>query len=152
MIAGGMPPPQFLLLDDSYSDIQDLTNLIKRIGIANKVKVFGRLADAQQFLEEADVPRRPVLVFVASRPRGGRGIELVRWMRGRPELAAVLAIVLPDAEDETDQRDLAALGIPAVAKPLDMHPLIAALKALGLAEKVRINGMTMSVEVELWPK
>lgn len=146
-----MAPPQFLLLDDSYSDIQDLTSLIKRIGIANKVKVFGRLADARQFFEASDPARLPVLVFVASRPRGGRGVELLRWMQTRPDLAGVYAIALPDAEDVVDQEDLAALGIPAVAKPLDMHPLIAALKALGLAEKVRINGMTMSVEVELWP-
>ena len=146
-----MSPPQFLLLDDSYTDVQELTRLIKHIGIANTLKVFGRLADAQAFLEAADLSRQPILVFVASRARGGSGIDLLRWMQGRPHLAAVRAIALPDADDEPGQRDLATLGVVSVPKPLDMRPLMAALKALGLAEKVRINSMTMGVEVELWP-
>ena len=146
-----MAAPQFLLLDDSYTDVQELTRLIKHIGIANSIKVFGRLADAQAFLEQADAARRPVLVLVASQARGGRGVELLRWMQERPDLAAIAAIALPDADDDVGQRELTSLGIVAVPKPFDMRPLITALKALGLAEQVRINSMTMSVEVELWP-
>src|SRR5262245_20437553 len=77
--------PPFLMLDDSYTDVQNLTALVKRIGLTNNVRAFGQLADAQAFLTAAaDAARRPVLVFVAARVRGGNGVELLRWMRAQP--------------------------------------------------------------------
>lgn len=146
-----MAIPPFLLLDDSYTDVQDLTQLVKRIGIANSVRVFGRLSDAQGFLLDADAARRPVVVLAAGPVRGGHGIELLRWIRTQPRLADLSLLALLAAEEDSARRDAVELGVGIVDKPLEMRPLIAAMKALGLAEKVRINSMTMSVEVELWP-
>jgi hypothetical protein len=146
--------PPFLLLDDSYTDVESHIALLKRIGLVNAVRVIGDIAGAQRYLRECAPDRLPVLLFIGAHVRGGEAIDLVRWMRGQPGPVAGLAAIamLPaDRSRSAALDDAAALGLTVVDAPVDMHQLIAAMKGAGLAEKVRIDAATLTVQVELWP-
>jgi len=143
--------PSFLLLEDSYTDVQTMTALFKRIGLANPVRVIGTVADAQRHLTESAPERLPVIVFIGAQMRGLHGLDLLDWMRQQDVLSRVAAIALLDAADADATARAAELGVSVVEKPVDMRALITAMRALGLSEKARIDRMTLSVQIELYP-
>jgi DNA-binding response OmpR family regulator len=144
--------PPFLLLEDSYSDVQAMTALLKRIGLVNRVRVIGSVADAQQYLLECAPSRLPVLALIGSQVRGAHGLDLLTWMREQEEpIAKIAAIALIDGGNEDLVARTAMLGIAAVEKPVEMRALITAMKALALPEKAKIDVSTLTVQVELWP-
>jgi hypothetical protein len=146
--------PPFLLLEDSYTDVEAHVAMLKRIGLVNAVRVIGDVPAAQRYLQECATERLPVIVFLGGQTRGGHGIDLVRWMRGQPGALAQLAAIAiwPDGRPAVQgEDDIRALGIAVVDAPVDMHRLIAVMKGFGLSEKVRIDSATLTVQVELWP-
>jgi CheY-like chemotaxis protein len=145
--------PPFLLLEDSYTDVQSMTALLKRIGLVNAVRVIGSVSDAQRYLTDCAPSRLPVVVFIGAQVRGAHGLELLEWMRQQPDpIAQIAAIALVHATDEPVAVQAADLGIATVAKPVEMRALIAAMKSLGLPEKAKIDVSTLTVQVELWPR
>ena len=145
--------PPFLLLEDSYTDVQSMTALLKRIGLVNAVRVIGSVSDGQRYLADCAPSRLPVVVFIGAQVRGAHGLELLEWMRQQPDhIAQIAAIALVHATDEPVAMQAADLGIATVAKPVDMRALIAAMKSLGLPEKAKIDVSTLTVQVELWPR
>jgi len=124
--------PQFLLVDDSYADVQAFVALVKRIGLVNVVLPVSTLADARDLLTSAEPTRLPVVVFSGGTVRDGDGDELFTWL---------------------EEQDPPLSGIPTVTlnKPLEMYTVIGALKALALPERARIDTTTLTVRVELWP-
>lgn len=126
--------------------------LVKRIGLINPVSVHATVSAAQGFLAACEAPRLPVLIFAGTQMRGGHSLDLFDWIpRQELPIAAIPAIALVDADDEPARRHAAAHSIATVGKPLDMYELIAAMKTLGLAEKVKIDATTLMVQVELCP-
>jgi hypothetical protein len=124
--------PQFLLIDDSYADVQSFITLVKRIGLVNTVRPVGTIEEARHVLAMAEPAMLPVVVFSGGAVRDGHGDELLAWLDGQPEpLATVPRITL--------------------VKPLEMYAVIGALKALALPERARIDTTTLTVRVELWP-
>jgi hypothetical protein len=120
--------PQFLLIDDSYTDVQTFVNMVKRIGLVNGVKPFATFDDARQFLTDCVPSSLPVVVFST----GPDANELFSWMEEQdPPVSAIPTLLLH--------------------KPLEMYSVIGALKALGLPERARIDTTTLTVRVELWP-
>jgi hypothetical protein len=130
--ASRMVLPQFLLLDDSYSDVQAFVALVKRIGLVNSVRPVSTIAEAQSYLLTCDAARLPVVVFSGGAVRDGDGSVLFNWM---------------------DEQDLPFNAVPTIAlsKPLEMYDIIASLKALALPERAKIDTTTLTVRVELWP-
>ena len=128
-----MPLPEFLLVDDSYADVQTFIALVKRIGIANVVRPVPTVDDATRYLTCCAPSGLPVVVFAAA-ATGGLHIheDLLSWMDGQgPPISAIPAL--------------------AVEKPLEMYQLMAAVKTLALPERARIDTTTLMVRVELWP-
>jgi CheY-like chemotaxis protein len=145
--------PPFLLLEDSYTDVQAMTTLFKRIGLVNPVRIIGTVADAQRLLADAAPARLPVIVFAGSPMRGVHGLDLIDWMRHQPDpLGRIAAIALLDRGDEVATARAAARGVAIVDKPVDMWALIGTIRALGLVEKSRIDQMTLTVQVELYSR
>ena len=144
--------PSFLLLEDSYTEVQLMTAMLKRIGLVNPVRVVGTVADAQRHLEQSVPDRLPVVVFVGAQARGAHGLDLLAWMRQQsPEIDRIAAIALVDNADADAIVRAADLSVPVVERPLDMRALVAAMRGLGLAEKAKIDRTTLMVQVELWP-
>jgi hypothetical protein len=127
-----VPVPPFLLLDDKYADVQAFIAMVKRIGLVNTVRQFGTIAEARQYLAAASEPALPVVVFSGGTLPDGDGFDLFAWM---------------------EDQDLPLCAIPTITleKPLEMYAVIAALKALALPERARIDTTTLTVRVELWP-
>jgi len=145
--------PPFLLLEDSYTDVQSMTALFKRIGLVNAVRVIGSVADAQRYLADCQPSRLPVIVFIGVQVSGAHGLALLEWMRQQPEpIAGIAAIAMVDTADELIALQAADLGVVAVEKPIEMRALISAMKSLGLPEKAKIDVSTLTVQVELWPR
>jgi CheY-like chemotaxis protein len=142
----------FLLIEDSYADVQLFVGLLKRIGLVNPVAVQATVAAAQQFLARCEAERLPVIIFAGTQMRGGHSLALLDWApRQAPSIAAIPTIALVDADDEPARTHAAAHQVRSVPKPLDMYELIAAVKALGLAERVKIDSSTLTVQIELCP-
>ena len=144
--------PPFLLLEDSYTEVQLMTAMLKRIGLVNPVRVIGTVADAQRHLEQSVPDRLPVVVFIGVQARGAHGLDLLAWMRQQsPELGQIATIALVNGADDAAMVRAVDLGVPIVERPLDMRALVTAMRGLGLAEKAKIDRTTLMVQVELWP-
>ena len=144
--------PPFLLLADSYTDVQAMTALFKRIGLANPVRVIGSVADAREYLQQCEPGRLPVVVFIGRTVRGAHGLDLVDWIRQQPDaIGRLAAIALLDGDDGDGVARAADLEVAVVPHPVEMRPLIDAMRALGLPEKAKIDRLTLTVQVELWP-
>lgn len=124
--------PQFLLLDDSYSDVQAFITLIKRIGLVNAVRPVATIAEARAYLLTCEGAKLPVVVFSGGSVSDGDGTLLFEWM-------------------EEQEHPLSSLPTISLSKPLEMYDVIAALKALALPERAKIDTTTLTVRVELWP-
>ena len=124
--------PQFLLVDDSYADVQAFVAMVKRIGLVNAVRPVSTLAEARDVLTSAEPARLPVVVFAGGAVRDGDGNELFTWL-------------------EEQDSPVSAIPIVTLTKPLEMYAVIGALKALALPERARIDTTTLTVRVELWP-
>lgn len=124
--------PQFLLVDDSYTDVQAFIAMVKRIGLVNTVRPIGAVEEAKQFLSACAPSALPVVVFSGGAAPEGVGSELFAWM-------------------EEQDPPLSAIPTLALQKPLEMYAVIGALKTLELPERARIDATTLTVRVELWP-
>jgi DNA-binding response OmpR family regulator len=138
----------FLLFDDSYTDVQAFVALVKRIGLLNPVRVIGTAVEAQRYLTACAPARLPVIIFAGTNTRGGTGLELLRWVKEHAAFSDLPLVALLEADEDATSRAL-ALGAGIVEKPLEMRALIAAMKAFALPERVKIDSMTMTVQVEL---
>ena len=124
--------PQFLLVDDSYTDVHAFINMVKRIGLVNGVRPLVTIDDAKQFLTVCAPSSLPVVVFSAGAVSDGDASELFSWMEDQPP-------------------PVSAIPTLRLHKPLEMYAVIGALKALDLPERARIDTTTLTVRVELWP-
>jgi CheY-like chemotaxis protein len=74
---------------------------------------------------------RPDLVLADFRMPGMTGIELCRWIRGRPELAGLRFVLLTGMDDDETRTEARAAGADAVVtKPFDRVGLLAQLSML----------------------
>jgi CheY-like chemotaxis protein len=143
----------FLLVEDSYAEVQALVGLLKRIGLMNPVTVQSTVASAQEFLTACAPAQLPVLIFMGTGMRGGHSLDLLDWLHAQAsEMADIPAIALLETADDPGRSRAAAAGVAMVARPIEMYALIAAMKTLGLAEKVKIDSTTLMVQVELCPR
>ena len=145
-----LPPILVVGLDDETA--RPLMQLLTRIGLANPGLVRSLSEEAASFLASCATSRLPVVVLACAGGTGSR-LSIIEWMREQPDaIASIDAIALVGDGDEESRLQAAALGVSAVAMPVEMRPLIAALKSLALPEKARIDPATLTVQVELWPR
>ena len=145
--------PPFLLVADDLVHVQSMTALIGRIGLANEVRVSATVAEAKAYLRGCASTRLPVIVLTRGTTDDVSGTELIEWIRVQDEAIAALDVIalLDDTAAVSGER-ARELGATLVAEPVEMRALIAALKALALPEKARIDPATLMVRVELWPR
>ncbi len=134
-------------------DFETISRLLVRIGLANPVVIAPMMAEAKRYLTGCATSRLPVAILVCAPAGGDEGLALVTWMREQPDAIASLdAIALVDPEDVAMEAQAGQLSLPTVPLPVEMRALIAALKALELPEKARIDPATLTVQVELFPR
>jgi CheY-like chemotaxis protein len=145
--------PPILVVGLDAETAQPLIQLLMRIGLANPTLVRTLPEDAASFLTGCATSRLPVVVLACASPGMSEGLSIIDWMRSQPDaISAIEAVALVAGGDEASQLQAMTLGVTTVAMPVEMRPLIAALKALALPEKARIDPATLMVQVELWPR
>jgi DNA-binding response OmpR family regulator len=145
--------PPILVVGLDADAAQPLIQLLTRIGLANPTLVRTLPEDAATFLSGCATSRLPVVVLACASPGVAEGLSIIEWMRRQPDaIAAIDAVAILADDDEASQLQAATLGVTRVTIPVEMRSLIAALKALALPEKARIDPATLMVQVELWPR
>jgi CheY-like chemotaxis protein len=109
---------RFLVVDDN-EDIRDVfCRLVERAG-----HVASTAYDGQDAVETLERERFDVMLLDLTMPRM-TGVEVVRWLRDRPEVAPALRIVVISAWAGENRAVLQELGITTVMqKPLRIQQL-----------------------------
>lgn len=104
-----------LLVDDEAADQQLIRSAFARIGSDAVVGVAEDIESAKAALRG---PQMPVITIVDLRLSGESGLDLVTWMRGRPETRTVPVVMLSGSADHTDIRSCYDAGANAyLTKP-----------------------------------
>jgi hypothetical protein len=147
-----MPLSPLMVIGASDVHTRAVSQLLVRIGLANPVVVSVTLDAAKDYLSGCATSRLPVAVLTCASIGADEMLGLIEWMRGQPDaIASIDAIALLE-DDDLLRAEAERLAVRTVPLPVEMRPLIAALKALELPEKARIDPATLMVHVELWPR
>ena len=105
-----------LIVEDYEDDAKLLQVLLTNCGLANPVRIalsaeeaINYLAGGPPFSDRAKYPL-PGVVFVDLKLPGISGFDLLRWMRGHPELANTFTVVLSATGDLPSVQAAYALG------------------------------------------
>ena len=135
------------------TSLHAVRQLLTRIGLANPVVVSASVDEAKEYLRGCATSRLPVAILTCAPAGSADGLNLIEWMREQPDaIASIDAIALVEPDDDEMRAEAERLTLRTVPLPAEMRPLIAALKALDLPEKARIDPATLTVHVELWPR
>jgi len=129
-----------LHIDDDPNDRELLQTAVLEAEIPFQVHSVIDAGQAIAFLSGADAyaDRRrfplPSLILLDLKMPGSSGIEVLIWVRSRPELSRVPVIVLSGSESEEDMRQAYACGANAyLIKPLGFNALVEMIKGVNLS-------------------
>ena len=105
-----------LIVEDYEDDAKLLQVLLTNCGLANPVRIalsaeetMNYLAGGPPFADRSLYPL-PAIVFVDLKLPGISGFDLLRWMKGNPELKHTFVVVLSATGDLTSVQAAYALG------------------------------------------
>lgn len=113
---------QILLVEDSRSDVEFATVILREVGIPHQLHVVSDGEEALAFLrrqgEHVDAPRPDLVLLDLNLPRKS-GLELLAEMKADPEPEDIAVIVLTTSEAERDIVETNRLDADGyVSKPL----------------------------------
>lgn len=128
-----------LLIEDNEDDAFFLRRALKNAGIAQAPRhlVNGRdaiayLAGEGIYSDRAEHPL-PAIVFLDLNLPYKTGLQVLEWMRQKPEFSRVVVIVLTSSSEESDRRRTYQLGANSyVVKPASADELTAVARAFRL--------------------
>jgi CheY-like chemotaxis protein len=131
-----MPKNKILVVEDDENDVFFLQNALKGAGIKSSVHVArdGRhaldyLAGAGGFADREQFPL-PVLILLDLKLPQVMGLDVLRWIRARPELRMPV-IILSASKNEADIEAAYRLGANAyLVKPNAVSNLLAMARAI----------------------
>jgi CheY-like chemotaxis protein len=97
-----------LIVEDDPNDILLVQRALRRAGIDLATRTAGNVAQARAYLSgEAPFEDRlanplPRLVLLDLKMPGGSGVDLLTWMRARPELRRIPVIMLTSSHEQGD--------------------------------------------------
>lgn len=127
-------PAPIVLLEDDRTTATLTLQVLAATNIVNPVEHFASAEAAAAFLETAaETGAVPVLVILDLSVPDLSGLEVLRRVRARPELAAVPVVMLSGSGDDEDIERAYELGIEAyLVKPAGIHGLPDVIARLGL--------------------
>ena len=120
---------EILLVEDTDTDAQAVTEALKRAGIANPVRRFFNGVEAMahlNYIEEAAAigPPPPSVLLLDLKLPGFSGFELLQRIRGRPVFAKTLRVVLSQLDDTHSIKRAYGLGADSfLIKPVTQSEL-----------------------------
>jgi two-component system, response regulator len=129
--------PEILLAEDSENDAELTLGALSEYNLSNQVVWVSNGAEALDYLYRrgrfADrVGLNPILLLLDLKMPKVSGLEVLRRMKERPELADIPVVMLSSSREELDLREAQQLGASAyVVKPVHFHDFVDAVKTIG---------------------
>lgn len=127
----GSPAWVVLHVDDDPNDAELLRAAALKSGVKFRVITVGDGEEARSYLERAASPAEgaadpfPSLILLDLKMPRATGLELLRWIRSRPELADVPVLVFSGSALHEDVRQAGLAGANAYhVKPLGFQALV----------------------------
>ncbi|HEX7900300.1 MAG TPA: response regulator [Planctomycetota bacterium] len=116
-----------LLVEDSEDDVLFLRRAFKKAGVEAPLQVAYDGLEAVERLSAA--PPSHVLLDLKLPKKSG--LEILEWMRGRPDLASISVIILTSSREKSDVDRARALGIDDYCvKPVSFTELVALVRKI----------------------
>ncbi|MBI5394018.1 MAG: response regulator [Verrucomicrobia bacterium] len=128
---------RILLVDDSPRDIELALDALAQHNLANEVLIARDGAEALDYLycRGAFAGRtngQPAVVLLDLKMPKVDGLEVLRQVKGDPQLKLIPVVVMTSSREEQDLVKSYELGVNAyVVKPLDFHEFTDAVKQVG---------------------
>lgn len=128
---------KILLVEDSEHDIELTISALDGNNLANKVDVARDGADALDYLFRRGAfadrpPGNPIVVLLDLKMPRVDGLEVLRQMKGSPELKSIPVVMLTSSREEQDLIRSYELGVNAyVVKPVNFTQFLESVKQLG---------------------
>lgn len=95
-----MIQPKLLLVEDSAADVESVMRAVRRLDAAVNVEVAANLAAAMTSLSRR--AELPGLVLLDLKLGADSGLDLLRWARGRSDLAHIPFVAFTSSNDPRD--------------------------------------------------
>lgn len=132
-------PVEILLVEDNPNDVELTLQALKSSRIANRVEVARDGEEALDFIfgRGAYAGRNPLdnpkLILLDLKLPKVDGIEVLRAVKGDPNLRSVPVVVLTSSREERDIVQTYALGVNSyIVKPVDFEQFTRSVRELGL--------------------
>ena len=123
--------PIILLVEDYPHDALFVMRSFRHAGVPNQLQIVESAEAAIQYLSAsdpyADRTKHPLpgILIVDVRLPGLSGLDLLKWLQTRPELALMPVVMMAGTEKENDVRQALQLGAAAyLVKGQDMSVLV----------------------------
>lgn len=126
-----------LLIEDSQEDVFFMQRALKKTGVTNPLQVVDDGQKAMEYLEgsgiyaDRSVYPLPSLILLDLKIPFVKGLDVLKWIRSRAELAGIIVIVFTSSALDKDIADAYSLGANSYSiKPPSSDKLINFAKAL----------------------
>lgn len=130
--------PNILLAEDNPHDAEMTLTALTASNLANNVTVVSDGAEALDYLYHRGrylmrAPGNPVVILLDLKMPKVDGVEVLRIVKGDPQLSSIPVVMLTSSREEQDLARSYRLGINAyVVKPVDFSQFIDAVKQVGI--------------------
>lgn len=132
-------PFTILLVEDDENDAFFFERALKKAGVPHPLRIARDGQDAVHYLgatgnygDRAAHPLPGLVVLDLNLPVK-HGLEVLKWLRGRPETQNLVVIVLTSSTDILDRHEAYTLGANSyLVKPADPNQLTSVVEALKL--------------------
>jgi CheY-like chemotaxis protein len=127
-----------LLVEDSAKDVELVLGALKKNKFANEVVVARDGAEALDYLHrrgrfEGLQAALPIVILLDLKMPKVDGLEVLRAVKGDPELKTIPVVMLTSSREERDLVDSYQLGVNAyVVKPVSFQDFVGAIRGLGI--------------------
>lgn len=128
---------RILLVEDSLRDAEMALHGLREYNLANDVLHLRDGVEALDYLYRRGefsgrANSHPALVMLDLKMPRVDGMEVLRQMKGDPDLKRIPVVVMTSSREEPDLEQAYALGVNAyVVKPVKFHEFVEAVKRVG---------------------
>ena len=127
-----------LLVEDSAKDVELVLGALKKNKFVNEVVVARDGSEALDYLHrrgrfEGVQAALPIVILLDLKMPKVDGLEVLRWVKGDPELKTIPVVMLTSSREEADLVESYRLGVNGyVVKPVGFANFVEAIRQTGI--------------------
>lgn len=146
-----MPSPTILLVEDDATDVLLLTRAFQKLHLGDTLKVARDGVEAMDYLagrgsyaDRARYPLPTLILLDIKLPRRS-GLEVLAWLRAKPELAGIAVLIFTSSEEKGDMERAKHLGVLAyLVKPVGFANYCESARIISEYWKAVLEGRPMA--------